>query len=341
MSQPSVAIVILNYNGKNHLAEFLPSVFTTTYNNRRIIVADNASTDDSVAFVKAQFPEVELILLEKNYGYAGGYNEALKQVNADYFVLLNSDVEVTSGWIEPIIALMEIDKNIAACQPKILSYWQKNMFEYAGACGGWVDSFGYPFARGRMLDVCEEDKGQYDNVAEVFWASGAAIFMRAEAFKKAGGFDDSFFAHMEEIDLCFRLKRMGYKICCCPQSVVYHLGGGTLPKGNYRKVFLNFKNSLLMMHKNLAAKERSYKFFIKCILDFAFAFKSLLSKDANSFKAVFNAYIFYMKWLLSGKSKKDSLLRVEMKKLTGVYHGSLAWQYFIKKKRTFTQIAEK
>lgn len=339
MNRPSVAIVILNYNGRNYLQKFLPSVLASVYDNKRIIVADNASTDDSVDFIKTTFPLVELIFLEKNFGFAEGYNQALKQVQADYYVLLNSDVEVTTNWIEPIVFLMETDAKIAACQPKILSYHEQKLFEYAGAAGGWIDHFGYPFSRGRVFDVCEEDKGQYNDPQPVFWASGAAMFIRSTVFHGCGGFDGFFFAHMEEIDLCWRIQLAGYKIMCVPESFVYHIGGGTLPKGNTRKVFLNFRNNLIMLGKNLPWSEKIWKFPFRIFLDVVFAWKSLLSGYSESFVAVFKAHIAVLKWCVAGKTNHQQ--KIHLKKLDGVYRGSIIWQHFIKKKTRFSEIVKK
>ncbi|MEL6945748.1 MAG: riboflavin kinase, partial [Bacteroidota bacterium] len=235
-SLANVAVVILNYNGRNHLEEFLPSVLQTTYANVDIYIADNGSTDDSIAFLEANFPDVKIIRLSQNYGFAEGYNQALKEVESDYYTLLNSDVEVTPNWIEPIMELMERDSTIAICQPKILSYRKKKYFEHAGAAGGWMDRLSYPFCRGRLFDTVERDSGQYDTTQEIFWASGAAFFIRKKLFHEIGGFEGSFFAHLEEIDLCWRIKRAGYKVMVRPKSVVYHLGGGSLNYGNPRKV---------------------------------------------------------------------------------------------------------
>jgi GT2 family glycosyltransferase len=336
---PSVAIVILNYNGRNFLQKFLPAVLASAYPNKRIIVADNASTDDSVNISK-QFTSVEVLLLDKNYGFAEGYNEALKKVQAEYFILLNSDVEVTEHWIEPIISLMETDKKIAACQPKILSYHQKDFFEYAGAAGGWIDLFGYPFSRGRVFNDCERDQAQYNDNAEIFWATGAAMFVRASVFNEMSGFDAFFFAHMEEIDLCWRMQLAGYKIMCCPASVVYHVGGGTLPKGNARKVFLNFRNNIIMLCKNLQLKEKIWKLPLRFFLDILFAFKSLFSGYGASFIAVFKAYLSVMK---SGFThpNKITLNKKSLKIMQGVYKGFIVWDYFIKKKKRFSQIVKK
>jgi len=339
LSNPAVAIVILNYNGRNYLQRFLPGVLAASYINKRVIVADNASTDDSIELLKTQFPFVELILLEKNFGFAEGYNQALKRVVADYYVLLNSDVEVTENWIAPIIDVMESDSSIAACQPKILSYHEQHLFEYAGAAGGWIDHLGYPFSRGRVFDICEEDKGQYDNTELIFWASGAAMFVRANVFHEAGGFDGFFFAHMEEIDLCWRMQLLRYKIMCVPQSVVYHIGGGTLPKGNTRKVFLNFRNNLIMLGKNLTWSEKIWKFPFRIFLDVVFAWKSLLSGYSESFVAVFKAHIAVLKWCVSGKATSGR--KIHLKKLDGVYRGSIIWQHFVKKKKRFSEIVKK
>jgi len=336
---PSVAVVILNYNGRNYLQKFLPSVLASAYSNKRIIVADNASTDDSVNVLK-QFDLIEVLLLDKNYGFAEGYNQALKRVQADYFVLLNSDVEVTQHWIEPIITLMETDKIIAACQPKILSYTQKNLFEYAGASGGWIDTLGYPFSRGRVFDVCEQDDDQYNDNIEVFWASGAAMFIRASVFNEMNGFDGFFFAHMEEIDLCWRMQLARYKIMCCPASVVYHVGGGTLPRGDTRKIFLNFRNNLIMLCKNLQWQEKIWKLPLRFFLDILFAFKGLFSGYGASFIAVFKAYLSVIKWSLSRRNK-NGFNRKPLKSMQGVYSGSIVWAYFIKKKKRFSEIVKK
>ncbi len=339
MSLPSVAVVILNFNGKDFLQKFLPSVIATTYPNVRIVVADNASTDNSIEFIHQHFLNIEVIKLPKNYGYAGGYNEALKLVNADYFVLLNSDVEVEKNWIEPVIQEMENDSQVAACQPKIRSFHNKKMFEYAGAAGGWIDTLGYPFARGRVFDTMEEDRGQYNDTTGIFWASGAAMFIRAKCFKEVGGFDASFFAHMEEIDLCWRLQLSGYKILFCGKSVVYHVGGGTLPKNNYRKVFLNFRNNLVMLHKNLPRNEKRFKIPARIMLDWIFAFKSLFSGKLNDAKAVWRAHAGVMKWK-KNQHKKNLPAYTSFAGLTGVSKKVIIWEYFIKNKKRFSQIVE-
>ena len=245
-----VAVVILNWNGKSFLEKFLPSVFACNSSYAEIIVADNASTDDSVSFLKSKYPQIKIIQNSSNGGFAKGYNDALKLVEAEYYVLLNSDVEVTPNWIDSVIQLMDTDKSIAACQPKIRAFDDKKSFEYAGAGGGFIDKYGYPFCRGRILDTLEEDKGQYNDVREVFWATGACLFVRSECYHKVNGFDEDFFAHMEEIDLCWRLKNLGYKIMYSPNSTVFHVGGGTLNKTSPKKTYLNFRNNLILLCKN-------------------------------------------------------------------------------------------
>ena len=341
MTNPLVAIVILNYNGSNYLQKFLPFVLASAYPNKKIVVADNASTDDSVAMVKQHFAGVEVITLDKNYGFAEGYNRALAQVQADYFVLLNSDVEVTPNWISPVITLMEADKTIAACQPKILSYTNRELFEYAGAAGGWLDAYGFAFSRGRIFDVLEKDAGQYNDTANIFWASGAAMFVRTEVYNRLGGLDGYFFAHMEEIDLCWRMQLAGYTIKCCPASVVYHIGGGTLPKGNMRKVFLNFRNNLIMMVKNLPWYEKLWKIPFRILLDAVFAFKNLLAGQAAPFKAVFKAHIAVLGWRFANKPRVYTPPKQPLKNLQGVYPKSVVWAHFGKKKTRFSEIVSR
>jgi len=335
-SQPAVAIVILNYNGRHHLQQFLPSVLASTYNNKRVIVADNASSDDSLTWLQQTYPQVETIVLPQNYGFAKGYNEALKQVTGDYYVLLNSDVEVQPGWIEPVIALMESSKQVAACQPKLLSFTEKNKFEYAGASGGWIDALGYPFSRGRIFETIEADNGQYNDATEIFWSSGAAMFVKAAVYHQLGGLDPYFFAHQEEIDLCWRVQLAGYRVMVCPQSVVYHLGGGTLQKGQ-RKAHLNFRNNLIMVAKNWPLAEKLWKIPLRFFLDIVSAFKALVDGDAAFFRGVFFGHMEFIKWLISSK-KQNIFPRSRDGKLSGVYKGSIVWKYFIGKKKTFAEI---
>lgn len=334
---PRVAIAILNWNGKNFLHQFLPSVKASTYPNLEICVIDNASTDDSISFLQAEYPGIRVIRNAQNFGFAQGYNEGLKQVDADIYVLLNSDVEVTPGWIEPIVALMETHPGIGACQPKILQYAQKDHFEYAGAAGGWIDLLGYPFSRGRVFDTCEADHGQYDTPAPVFWASGACLFIRSACFKSQQGFDPFFFAHMEEIDLCWRLQAAGHEVYCCPQSVVYHVGGGTLPKGNSLKVYLNFRNNLIMLAKNLPLREALWVIPLRFGLDALTAWKGLVTGDPGYFRAIVRAHLGLFQWALRSRHQSP-LPPQKMIPRHGVYRGSIVWKYFMSGKKSFREI---
>jgi Predicted glycosyltransferases len=340
MSLPRVSIVILNWNGRHFLQQFLPSVMATTYANKEVVVVDNASTDDSVAFLQEHYPAVRILHNAANYGFAKGYNEGLKRIEADYYVLLNSDVEVQPGWIEPMVSLLEADPSIGACQPKLLQYHARDLFEYAGAAGGWLDCLGYPFARGRIFDVCEKDVGQYDNAEPIFWASGAAMFVRAGLYHHVGGLDEYFFAHQEEIDLCWRMQLAGYKIFACPQSVVYHVGGGTLPKGNARKVLLNFRNNLVMMAKNLPAREATWKIFYRFWLDYISAFKSLLAGQKTYYRSVVKAHVAFLKWLFVERKKAQHPPKKKTE-LGGYLHKSVVWSHFVRGKKTFAEIVEK
>lgn len=334
---PSVAVVILNWNGRSYLEKYLPSVFASTYPNLQVIVADNASTDDSISFLRHQYPSLRLILLDRNYGFAEGYNRALQEVDAKYLVLLNSDVEVTPGWVEPVTRLMEKDPAIAACQPKIRALLNRAYFEYAGAAGGWLDRYGYPFCRGRVFDVCEKDTGQYDDPAPVFWASGACMFVRASAFKSAGGFDGFFFAHQEEIDLCWRLQILGYRVFVQPESIVYHLGGGTLAAGNKRKVYLNHRNNLVMLARNMSGRKKFQRMFVRMTLDGITAFQYLLKGRGGSFMAIMKAHYSFYGWLLKHNKPGRNAAGKEGG-VAGIYGGSIVWDFFIKKKKTFSEI---
>ncbi|MES2431641.1 MAG: glycosyltransferase family 2 protein [Bacteroidota bacterium] len=335
--QPSVAIVILNWNGRDFLKKFLPSVLASTYSNKRIIIADNASTDNSITFLKENFPEVEILQNSTNEGFAKGYNTALSQVKSDYYILLNSDVEVMPGWIEPVIRLMESDPQIGACQPKLLSYNHKSEFEYAGACGGWLDGFGYPFSRGRIFDIVEQDKGQYDEAQPCFWASGAAMFVKAHLYHEVGGLDEYFFAHQEEIDFCWRMQQAGYKIYVQPASIIYHVGGGTLPKENNLKVFLNFRNNLIMMAKNFTWKEIIWKIPFRMFLDNTAAAKGLVEGNGGYFIAIQRAHLHFFRWIFTKKRRQVFPIK-KTNKLDGLYTGSAVWQHFVKKKTTFSEI---
>jgi hypothetical protein len=333
----SVAVVILNWNGKKFLEQFIPSLQQTTYPNTQLIVADNGSTDDSVAWLAQAHPAIRILRNPRNEGFAKGYNTALKQVVANIFVLLNSDVEVTPGWIEPVADLMMKNPEIGAVQPKMLNWAEKSQFEYAGAAGGWIDRYGYPFCRGRIFESGETDLGQYDETAPVFWASGAALFVRSEVFHELGGFDPYFFAHQEEIDLCWRLQLAGYKVYACPQSVVYHVGGGTLPKGNKLKVFLNFRNNLIMLYKNYTWAQKIWKIPYRIFLDAVSAWKNLLSGEHTYFTAVLKAHGAFIGWILF--HRRESLFPVSRKgRPAGVFPGNIVWLHFLRGKNTFSEI---
>ncbi len=337
---PKVSIVILNWNGQQYLQQFLPAVLATTYTNFEVVVADNYSTDNSIPFLKQTYPQIRIIQFDKNYGFAAGYNKALQQVQSDYYVLLNSDVEVNKDWLQPMVALLEGNKVIAACQPKLLTFHKKNTFEYAGAAGGWLDKYGYPFAKGRVFDDCEVDTGQYNNQEPIFWASGAALFIRPTVFHAMQGFDEYFFAHQEEIDLCWRIQLAGYQIFSCPTSTVYHVGGGTLPKGNSLKTYLNFRNNKIMLSKNLPVAQKLWVIPIRNLLDGVSAWKALLSGDGGYFIAVLKAQLGFLNWWLFHK-KKSPFPPTKKAPLAGLLPRNIAWLYFVKKKKTFTEIVHK
>ncbi|MCO4294479.1 glycosyltransferase family 2 protein [Solitalea sp. MAHUQ-68] len=335
--QPKVAVVILNWNGKRFLEQFLPSVIQSTYNNLEIVVGDNASSDDSVQFVQSNYQQVTILENDQNYGYAGGYNKILNRVNADYFVLLNSDVEVTPNWLEPVIELMESDDLIAVAQPKLKDHKRKAYFEYAGAAGGYLDIFGYPFCRGRIFDSIETDNGQYETVEEIFWASGAAMFIKKSYFDLAGGLDADLFAHMEEIDLCWRLKNLGYKVVYCPSSEVYHVGGGTLQAESPFKTYLNFRNNLAILCKNLPSNKVFGVLFIRFWLDLLAWFKFI---SDGKFKNAFSINKAHTQFLLhlSTWTKKRIPPKKQKPNTTGQWGSSIVWAYFAKKKKIFSEL---
>ncbi|MEZ5056181.1 MAG: bifunctional riboflavin kinase/FAD synthetase [Saprospiraceae bacterium] len=343
----SVGIVILNYNGKEHLKRFLPSVLGTAYPNLSLWVADNASTDDSVAFLKNYYPNVHLIELDKNYGFAEGYNQALETIKdkVDYYVLLNSDVEVTPDWLLPIIDILDHQKDVAAVQPKIQSYYKKGEFEYAGAAGGWMDSLGYPFCRGRILSTTEKDEGQYDGNAEIFWASGAAMVVRAKLYHNMGGLDGDYFAHMEEIDLCWRFKRAGFRIMVCTESVVYHVGGGTLSYNTPRKTFLNFRNSLYTLFKNENKWKLLWHIPARLVLDGLaaglFLTEGKFSHISSILRAHFAFYASFFKLLKKRKRIKRLVVQNQIKdgaNQTAILPGTIIWKYYVGRKKTFKEI---
>lgn len=337
-----VAVVILNWNGEKMLAKYLPTLLQHLQESVEVFVADNASTDNSVALLKEKFPTVKRILLDKNWGFAKGYNQALRQINATYYILLNSDIEVSSGWLSPLITWMDAHPEAAACQPKLLSIRQRDYFEYAGACGGFIDKYGYPFCRGRVFDVVEKDEGQYDEICPILWATGACLMIRATDYWKVGGLDGRFFAHNEEIDLCWRLRAMGREIYCVPESKVYHVGGGTLPKNNPMKTYLNFRNNLTMLYKNLEADELQHVMRVRWWLDYVAAFKMLiLDGHWGDFKAVFKARKAFRKWEKDFDGDRQYLQqhrKVSNHQLLSPY--SVLWQYYGKGRHHFSELTK-
>lgn len=335
-----IAIVILNWNGRQMLERYLPSVMKHSTDEVEVIVADNASTDDSLDFLKANYPSVGIIRFEENFGFAEGYNKALAQVKAKYYVLLNSDVEVTQQWLSPLFDFMENHPDAAACQPKLLSDKDHSKFEYAGAAGGYIDRFGYPFCRGRVFDTVEKDNGQYDTVAEIHWATGACLIVRAEDYWRVGGLDGRFFAHCEEIDFCWRLRLIGRKIYCVPASQVFHFGGGTLPKGNPRKTFLNFRNSLTMLYKNLPESDLKPVMRMRWWLDYVAAFQTLLFKgNFADCKAIFRARRAYKKWKKGFENDRLAIQQGRVETTTADRKPfSIVWQYYAKKRKHYSDL---
>lgn len=334
------AIVILNWNGKNFLEKFLPTLIKNTpKEDTEIIIADNNSTDNSIEFLNKNYKDLRQIIFDKNYGFTGGYNKALDQIDAQYFVLLNSDIEVTENWLSPLIGLLDSDSKIAACQPKIKSFDLKTNFEYAGAAGGFIDKFGYPFCRGRILDKTEIDTNQYNDIRDVFWATGACLVIRADLFKKLGGLDDDFFAHMEEIDLCWRLKNGGYRIVCNPESTVYHVGGGTLPNNSPFKLYLNFRNNLFLLYKNLPKGKLLSRLLPRMILDGLSAITFLLKFEFSNYFAVLKAHIHFYKSLKKLRKKRNKILSNTINiNHTEIYSNSIVIDYYVRKKKVFKSL---
>ena len=325
------------------LQRFLPSVTKYSEDVADVVVADNASADDSLEMLARQFPGVRTIVLDDNYGFAGGYNRALKQVDSEFYLLLNSDVEVTEDWLLPLLQFMDSHPDCAACQPKLLSETSRGQFEYAGASGGYIDRYGYPFCRGRIFDTVEDDHGQYDDAAEVLWATGACLLVRRADYWRVGGFDDRFFAHNEEIDMCWRLCNLGRKVYCVPQSKVYHVGGGTLPKGNPMKTFLNFRNNLTMLYKNLPDGELHKVMFTRLVLDYVAAFKSLLAdRNVAEFKAVCRARRAYRKWKPQFRADREKIQRTRtVQHVDGCKPFSILWQYYFRHVRVYSILEKK
>lgn len=328
-----VAVIVLNWNGEKLLQQYLPSVLSHTppYLGR-VVVVDNHSDDRSVEFLRNDFPDVELVCFDKNYGFAGGYNRIIAQVETEYVVLLNSDVEVEAGWLQPLVDVLDNQLEVAAVQPKLRSWEKRGCFEYAGASGGYIDRYGFPFCRGRILDVTEQDKGQYDDEVPVFWCSGAALCVRRQVFLDCGGLDEQFFAHMEEIDLCWRLQNAGYTLKVVPRSVVYHLGGGTLPMNHPRKLFLNYRNNLLMLHKNLGEREYKKVMRMRRLLDGMACCIFLLKGQWANARSVWEAYSSFR------CMKKNYERYSGGGKLWGIYRGSILYAFFVRKVRSFSQL---
>ena len=334
------AVVILNWNGEKFLNQFLPVLLRNTQlPGVDIYVADNASTDNSLSLIEEQFPTVKTLLLDKNYGFAGGYNKALAQINADYFVLLNSDVEVTENWLQPLLNYMNENADVAACQPKIKSFYNRDYFEHAGASGGFIDYLGFPFCRGRVVGTAEMDRGQYDTVIDVFWATGACLLIRSELYNQVGGLDDEFFAHMEEIDLCWRLKGQGFRIVCIPQSEVYHVGGGTLQVEHPHKTYLNFRNNLLMLYKNLPQKSLSNIMRWRMLFDYAAAFQLFVTGKPKNAKSVFKARRDFKKMLPGFVDKRiENLSSATRTDFPEMLHKSIVIEYYLKGNKTYSKL---
>lgn len=332
------AVVILNYNGAGMLRLFLPSVIKYSP-EASIYVADNGSSDESCDVVRNEFPAVKLMVLDHNYGFAEGYNRALAQVDEEYAVLLNSDVEVTRGWLSPMTQFLDSNPEVAACQPKLLSFKQKDFFEYAGAAGGFIDKWGYTFCRGRIFNTVERDSGQYDDTTDVFWATGAALMIRNEVYKNNGGLDGRFFAHMEEIDLCWRLRSRGYRIACVPQSHVYHVGGATLKKENPQKTYLNFRNNLLMIYKNAPDCQLKKIMLFRKVFDNVAALKFLASGDYAAFKAVRKARRDF-KAMRSGydKARAENMKLAVTTRIPEVLKSSILYKYYLGFKHTYSSL---
>ncbi|MDE5822546.1 MAG: glycosyltransferase family 2 protein [Paramuribaculum sp.] len=329
-----VSVIILNWNGEKLLRRFLPSVVRFLPENAELVVADNGSSDTSKEYIKKEYPQVKLVEFDRNYGFAEGYNKAIAQMTTPYCVLLNSDVEAKSDWVTPLLDFMENHPETGAAQPKILSVENPEKFEYAGACGGFLDKHGYPYCRGRIFDTVEVDNGQYDSPVSVFWASGAALMVRTEVYNRAGGLDKEFFAHMEEIDLCWRIRLLGYDIAVVPQSKVFHLGGGSLPAENPKKTYLNFRNNLLMLHKNSPGNVRRSRLFVRRLLDTVAWAKFIVTLDFKNASAIVGAHRDFaqMRKFYTGHPQKDILTASPNKPV------SILWQYFIRGKKNFNRI---
>lgn len=334
------AVVILNWNGRKFLEKFLPGVVkNTAAPDTSVIIADNGSEDDSVEWVTVNHPDLQIIRLDSNYGYAGGYNRALQQVDAEYYILLNSDVEVEPGWAEKLVTFMDLHPNVGACQPKIMSYSSRTSFEYAGAAGGYIDSLGYPFCRGRIFSTVEEDIGQYDDTREIFWASGSCMAVRGAAFEQCDGFDESFFVHMEEIDLCWRMQNAGYTVCYFPHSVVWHVGGGTLGYGSPSKIYYNFRNSLIMLAKNLPSRHLRRTIIIRQVLDGVAAIRLLFTEGRDAAASVVRAHRDFRKHRTAIRTFRSLAPGTEIfhypHTLMNKY---LIFEYYVRRRKIFSEL---
>ena len=338
-----VAIVILNWNGQDFLQRFLPKLLEyTPLKEAEIVVADNASTDDSLSFLEENYSNIKLLRLDQNYGFAGGYNKALEHIDVPYFLLLNSDIEVTENWLEPLVLFMDQHKAFAACSPQLLDYYRRDFYEYAGAAGGYIDTFGYTFCRGRIFNRKERVDPGLKDPSEVFWTSGACMLIRSEAFKKAGGFDTHFFAHMEEIDLCWRLRNRGFRLAMVPESAVYHVGGGTLPKSNPFKTYLNFRNNLLMLYKNLPAKQLKRKLFIRKLMDALSVAMFMLSFKLKDIAAIYRAHQHFNKDRKQYRSYREQEASIHgYPDLYDIYKKSVVVDYFLLGRKTFGRLRDK
>jgi GT2 family glycosyltransferase len=334
------AIIILNWNGIGFLQKFLGTVVNNSVSaNTEIYVADNGSTDGSAGWIEQNYSSVKLIRFEKNYGFAGGYNIALQQVEAEYYVLLNSDIEVTAGWLEPLVSFMNNNPDAASCQPKILSWHRRDYFEYAGAAGGYIDKYGYPFCRGRIFDNVEKDDGKYNSARDVFWTSGACMIVRAEAWKRCSGFDSDFFAHMEEIDLCWRFHKAGLRVCYINESVVYHVGGGALPYDSPFKTYLNFRNNLFLLYKNLPQSSLRKTIFLRKVLDGVAAISFILSGRFANVRSVWRAHMDYYKSIPALKSKRNEVRKITIADSSpGILNKSIVFEFYIKRNKTFERL---
>ena len=335
-----VAIVILNWNGAKMLHQYLPTVLNYSRDEATVYVADNASTDDSLDLLHRDFPECKTIVLDKNWGFADGYNKALRKIDAEYYLLLNSDIEVTHHWLTPLIEFMDVHPEVAACQPKLLSIYNKDMFEYAGASGGYIDRYGYPFCRGRIFETVEEDNGQYDYATDILWATGAALMIRSKDYWNVGGLDGRFFAHNEEIDLCWRLRISGRRIYCLPESFVYHVGGGTLPKSNPMKTFLNFRNNLTMLYKCLPDEELHHVMRVRWFLDYLAAWEMLILKhNWGDFKAIFRARRAFKRWRKDFDADRELIQTTRTEERVPQRRPfSLLWQYYVKGRKHYSDL---